>query len=125
LNLRLLHLLHLLLFTPIFNRHDMFEPFVAVSSFFVFIHGWLGVDWLASSGKRPGLRKYQIVPKALINDNADDSGGDVAVASTPSSSPPPSSSSSLATTRQRMTRWYYGWYKELAVYLLPLWALAR
>ena len=48
--------------TPWF-RNDMFEPLVAVGSFFVWIHLWFGVDWLASSGRAPGLRKYQIVPK--------------------------------------------------------------
>jgi len=84
-------------------RQIIFEPVVAVSSFFVFIHAWLGVDWLASSGRLPGLRKYQIVPKALIVEN----GGD-----------------GTERSRQRLTRWHYGWYKELAVYLLPLWALA-
>ena len=89
--------------TPWF-RNDMFEPLVAVGSFFVWIHLWFGVDWLASSGRAPGLRKYQIVPKKAAGiDDGDDNN---------------------AAGRQRLSKWYAGWFWEMAVYLVPLWGIA-
>mmetsp|Transcript_48278 Transcript_48278/g.109699 ORF Transcript_48278/g.109699 Transcript_48278/m.109699 type:complete len:232 (+) Transcript_48278:86-781(+) len=84
--------------TPWF-RHDMFEPLVAVGSFFVWIHLWLGADMVASSKRFPRiaskLRERQIVPKPV-----------------------------QASGEQKMSRWYAGWPLETAVYLLPLWAIA-
>ena len=90
--------------TPWF-RNDMFEPLVAVGSFFLWIHVWFGVDWLATSGRAPRLRNYQIVPKRLLKDEA----------GAPRMDQP---------ERQLLSKWYSGWVFEMAVYLLPLWAIA-
>ena len=69
----------------------MFEPVVAVASFFVWVHGFLVVDRHAASGIAPGLRKYQITPKRQLNKPME---GD---------------------SKQILSRWYSGWVWEMAV----------
>jgi hypothetical protein len=103
-------------------RHDMFEPLVAVGSFFVWIHVWFAVDRLASSGRAPGLRKYQLVPKPLLA-----SGDASAGASAGSGAVSGAAAAPVATRsspRQVLSQWYAGWPWEMAVYLVPLWVLA-
>jgi sterol desaturase/sphingolipid hydroxylase (fatty acid hydroxylase superfamily) len=83
--------------TQAWFRHDMFEPCVAVGSFFIWIHGWLLMDVLALRGFLPHLRRYRLQ--------------DQAYAPTQSGATP--------------NRWYAGWPFEMAVYLLPLWAISH
>jgi hypothetical protein len=112
-------------------RHDMFEPLVAVGSFFVWIHVWFAVDRLASSGRAPGLRKYQLVPKPLLASGDASAGASAGDASAGASAGSGAVSGAAAATvaarsspRQVLSQWYAGWPWEMAVYLVPLWILA-
>eukprot|EP00600_Ochromonadales_sp_CCMP1393_P008604 CAMPEP_0174963306 /NCGR_PEP_ID=MMETSP0004_2-20121128/5257_1 /TAXON_ID=420556 /ORGANISM="Ochromonas sp., Strain CCMP1393" /LENGTH=422 /DNA_ID=CAMNT_0016211917 /DNA_START=8 /DNA_END=1276 /DNA_ORIENTATION=+ len=95
-------------------RHDMFEPFVAVGSFALWLHGWLILDVLSTHPRAHAIwqrfRKYRIQDQEFVWRNG--------------------------VEREQMNekkpllalpspnRWYAGWVWELVVYIAPLWALA-
>lgn len=94
--------------TKAWFRHDMFEPFVAVGSFFAWLHGWLIVDKLATSGAFGGrfnyLRRYRLQDQQAVAKGAP----------------------GLAEGKlPKPTRWYAGWPWELFVYLAPLYFLSQ
>jgi len=81
--------------SPVF-RHDMFEPVLAITAFFVWGHMWWVVDWLVNSGRAPWLARYKLpVPRGRAGQG-----------------------------KSAATPWYKGWILEAAVYLLPLWFLS-
>jgi len=88
---------------PIF-RLDMFEPAVAVSAFFVWVHIWYYLDRAAVGGRLPWLLKHRIAKPPVANEDP--------------------MQSSAAWARERAT-WYSDWWRlEAPVYLLPLLALS-
>ena len=80
-------------------RHDMFEPIVAVTSFFVWIHGWLLVDYL--SNKFNWWSAYRL-----------------------DSTPTKSADSTQLPQKKMFSKWYSGWPLEMVIYLAPLWAIS-
>ena len=73
-------------------RHDLFEPAVAVSSFFLWIHAWYLADSLAIKGYFPALLRRRIAAP---------------IKKEPSES-------------IRAPKWYVGyWYREFPVYMIP------
>lgn len=114
-------------------RHDMFEPVLSVTSFFVWIHGWLLLDTFVMNSRAPNfvqrLRRYRLQDQAMW----------VAEQSKELSLKPDQAvyfsaqqvdaalveeQKSQAPRASKISQWYKGWYWELAVYLVPLWAIA-
>lgn len=101
-------------------RHDMFEPVLSVSSFFVWIHGWLLVDTLATNEKSPkffkNLRKYRLQDQSF-HKKREKIISDAEINEIVSTQQEPDS--------LKLNKWYKGWVWELIVYLVPLWAIAE
>jgi len=98
------------LLTQAWFRDDMFEPYLAVASFFTWLHGWLLVDYLATSGvlgdRFGGLRRYRMQDQTAAQ-RKDVDVADLALEDLPAPN-----------------KWYAGWPFELVVYLSPLFLIA-
>lgn len=86
-------------------QHDMFEPAVAVTSFFVWVHLWYYAEMAGVKGQFPWLMKHKLsnIQNTTMHANT----------------------SSKLQNDNRLSNWYSNWWKfELPVYLLPLLALS-
>ncbi|KAJ1432285.1 hypothetical protein B484DRAFT_447900 [Ochromonadaceae sp. CCMP2298] len=107
-------------------RHDLFEPWVAMWSFFFWIHGWLFLDVVATHDRAParlkGLRRYRIQDQTHLLKLQQAGAKEPPAQSAPAA---PTATTTAAVALPQPNRWYGGWFLEFSIYMLPLFALSK